>query len=163
MDHPFNLNIGKIAGGNWASSVPAHAELEGRLAFPPGMTPTQIMNRVSQVIAERHAALADADTPAPELEFHGFRSEGHLVDMQAPGIRLLSRCHQSLTGEMPGEYLSTCTTDLRAFHVQGGIEGTCYGPVASHIHGVDECVDIESIRQTLRTYALFICRWAEEV
>ncbi len=162
LDHPFNLNIGKIAGGNWASSVPAHAELEGRLAFPPGMTPEQIMTRVREVIADRHAELADADTPGPEIEFHGFRSEGHLVDLEAPGIRLLSRCHHTLTGEMPSHYLSTCTTDLRAFHVQGGIAGTCYGPVASHIHGVDECVDIESIRQTLRTYALFISRWAGE-
>lgn len=161
LDHPFNLNIGTIAGGNWPSSVPAHAQLEGRLAFPPGMTPTQIMDRVSAVIAERHRELAGA-APPPQLDFHGFRSEGHLVDMQAPGIRLLSSCHHALTGEQPREYLSTCTTDLRAFHVQGGIAGTCYGPVASHIHGVDECVDIESIRHTLQTYALFISRWAAE-
>ncbi|MEQ6916583.1 ArgE/DapE family deacylase [Halomonas aquatica] len=159
LDHPFNLSIGKIEGGNWASSVPAHAILEGRVGFPPGMRPDEVMERVRQVIAEHHRALDDA-SPAPRVEFHGFRSEGLLVDLETPGIRLLSRCHEDLVGEPPAHYLSTCTTDLRAFHVSGGINGTCYGPVAQRIHGVDECVEIDSIRRVLTTYALFIHRWA---
>ncbi|MFP4262953.1 MAG: ArgE/DapE family deacylase [Halomonas sp.] len=158
LDHPFNLSIGRIEGGNWASSVPAHAVLEGRVGFPPGMPPDEVMARVREVIADHHQALDDG-SPAPRVEFHGFRSEGHLVDLETPGIRLLSRCHEDLVGEPPAHYLSTCTTDLRAFHVSGGINGTCYGPVAQRIHGVDECVEIDSIRRVLTTYALFISRW----
>ncbi|TLF52587.1 ArgE/DapE family deacylase [Halomonas urmiana] len=159
LEHPFNLSIGKIEGGNWASSVPAHALLEGRVGFPPGMSADEIMARVRRVIADHHQAMDDG-SPAPRVEFHGFRSEGHLVDLDTPGIRLLSRCHEDLAGAPPGHYLSTCTTDLRAFHVAGGINGTCYGPVAQRIHGVDECVEIDSIRRVLTTYALFIHRWA---
>ncbi|MGR2738911.1 ArgE/DapE family deacylase [Billgrantia sp. Q4P2] len=157
---PFNLSIGKIEGGNWASSVPAHAILEGRVGFPPGMSPNVVMNRVRHCIAARHAELGDG-SPAPRVEFHGFRAEGFVVDLETPGIALLSRCHQDLHGEPPQHYLSTCTTDLRAFHVSGEINGTCYGPVAQRIHGVDECVEIDSIRHVLTTYALFIHRWAE--
>jgi acetylornithine deacetylase len=159
LNHPFNLSIGKIEGGNWASSVPAHAILEGRVGFPPGMSADEIMNRVREVVAQRHAELG-GDDPNPRVEFHGFRSEGHLVELETPAIRLLSRCHEDLVGEPPAHYLSTCTTDLRAFHVQGGINGTCYGPIAQRIHGVDECVDIASIHRVLTTYALFISRWA---
>ncbi|MDI5893198.1 ArgE/DapE family deacylase [Halomonas rhizosphaerae] len=158
LDHPFNLSIGRIEGGNWASSVPAHAILEGRVGFPPGISPDEVMARVRQVIDDHHQAMDDG-SPAPRVEFHGFRSEGHLVDLETPGIRLLSRCHEDLVGEPPAHYLSTCTTDLRAFHVSGGINGTCYGPVAQRIHGVDECVEIDSIRRVLTTYALFISRW----
>jgi acetylornithine deacetylase len=160
LEHPFNLSIGKIEGGNWASSVPAHAILEGRAGFPPGMPPNEVMNLVRHAVEARHAELG-GDAPAPRVEFHGFRSEGHLVDLEAPGIALLSRCHQDLLGELPRTYLSTCTTDLRAFHVSGGINGTCYGPVAKRIHGVDECVEVDSIRHVLTTYALFIHRWAQ--
>lgn len=43
---------------------------------------------------------------------------------------------------------------------RSGIDGTCYGPVAERIHGVDECVEIASIRHVLTTYALFISRGA---
>lgn len=157
--HPFNLSLGKIEGGNWASSVPAHAVLEGRVGFPPGMTPDDAMARVRQTVERRHAELANGN-PLPRLDFHGFRSEGHRVDLDVPGIRLLSACHEALLGEPPAHYLSTCTTDLRAFHVSGEIAGTCYGPVAERIHGVDECVSIDSIRHVLTTYALFLHRWA---
>jgi len=159
--HPFNLSIGRVEGGNWASSVPAHAILEGRVGFPPGMTPDAAMRRIREAIMARHAELDDA-TPPPRVGFHGFRSEGHLVDLDTPGIRLLSACHEALLGEPPAHYLATCTTDLRAFHVMGGINGTCYGPVAQRIHGVDECVEIDSIRHVLTTYALFLHRWGQQ-
>ncbi|PCI54600.1 MAG: acetylornithine deacetylase [Alphaproteobacteria bacterium] len=160
-DHPFNLNIGKFKGGNWASSVPAHAEMEARIGFPVGMTANEIMQLVSdriELAAKQFPVFADN---MPKLRFHGFRSEGHMVDLKNPGIKLLSDCHHSLTNQEPEHYLSTCTTDLRAFHFYSKTGGTCYGPVARNIHGIDESVDIESIRQTLKTYALFISRWCE--
>ncbi|GGY06468.1 acetylornithine deacetylase [Litchfieldella qijiaojingensis] len=158
LEHPFNLNIGRFEGGNWASSVPAHATLEGRLGFAPEMSPQTAMEMMRECVAKRHAELGGNVEP-PIVDFHGFRSEGHLVDLDNPGVRLLTECHQALTGSEPEHYFSTCTTDLRAFHVGAGVTGTCYGPVAERIHGVDECVDIESIRHVLKTYALFICRW----
>lgn len=158
---PFNLNIGKINGGNWASSVPSHAELEGRIGFPVGMSASEIMQKVSDCISEAAAKDTAFAEGKPVVRFHGFRSEGHLVDMQHPGIELLSQCHKSITKAEPEQYLSTCTTDLRAFHFYSRTAGTCYGPVAKNIHGVDECVDIESIRHTLKTYALFISRWCQ--
>lgn len=160
-EHPFNLNIGKFKGGNWASSVPAYAEMEGRIGFPVGMTSNQIMQMVSDKVEFAISQHPELKANPPLLRFHGFRSEGHLVDMQNPGIKVLSECHQSLTHSEPEQYLSTCTTDLRAFHFYNRTAGTCYGPIAKNIHGVDECVDIESIRHTLKSYALFISRWCK--
>ena len=37
-DHPINLNIGKIEGGDWASSVPAWCRLDCRIAIYPGIS-----------------------------------------------------------------------------------------------------------------------------
>jgi len=161
FEHPFNLNLGQIQGGNWPSSVPAHAELEGRLGFPIGMTANEIMQRVNDTIEQAAMRLPAFKNTKPMVRFHGFRSEGHLVDLKNPGIELLSHCHYRLTNKQPEEYLSTCTTDLRAFHFYDRTAGTCYGPVAENIHGIDERVDIESIRHTLKTYALFISRWCD--
>ncbi|MEJ2653753.1 MAG: ArgE/DapE family deacylase, partial [Acidihalobacter sp.] len=141
VEHPFNLNIGRIQGGNWASSVPAYAELEGRIGFPVGMSPEEIMQRVRQAVTERHVELSGGGAQPPMVEFHGFRSEGHLVDLESPGVRLLERCHEDLTGTTAPHYLSTCTTDLRAFQVAGGVPGTCYGPVAQRIHGLAGLID----------------------
>ena len=62
---------------------------------------------------------------------------------------------------IPEPYRSACTTDLRAFHFCNRTGGTCYGPVAQNIHGVDERVNIASVRHVLTAYGLFISRWCQ--
>ena len=157
---PFNLNLGRIQGGDWASSVPAYASLEGRIGFPPSVTVADVQARV-QACIETEASQLGSGVSDVTVEFHGFCSEGVEVDLDDVGVRLLGRCHQDLTGAEVTTKPLTCTTDLRAYKVHGGINGTCYGPVAENIHGIDERVDIESIRHTLKTYALFLSRWSE--
>ncbi|MBY5930359.1 ArgE/DapE family deacylase [Halomonas sp. DP8Y7-3] len=159
VEHPFNLNIGRIEGGNWASSVPCHATLEGRIGFPPGVAAEEIMDKVRQCVDAAREGMGPGIS-APEVSFHGFRSEGHQVNLDHPGVALLADCHRALTGEALPSVALTCTTDLRALN-RHGISGTCYGPVAERIHGVDERVEIASIRHTLRAYALFLYRWGQ--
>ncbi len=161
MAHPYSLNIGKIEGGNWASSVPAYAELEGRIGFPPEMPSNIIMQLISDALAPVQQQLSHSQAGKMTLRFEGFRSEGHLVDLAHAGIQTLSSCHFDLLQQEPEHYFATCTTDLRAFHCYDSTAGTCYGPVAENIHGIDERVNIESIRHTLKTYALFIMSWCK--
>lgn len=159
ISHPLNLNIGIFSAGDWPSTVPAMAELHGRMSYFPGMAYADIAQRISQVI--KQAALQDdwlRENP-PKVSFYGFRSDGHIASAQQPALRTLASCHQELAGEMPAEYISTCTTDLRAFHHFGRSQHTCFGPVAESIHGVDECVEIESVIHTAKVYALFLAKW----
>ncbi|MEX2321008.1 MAG: peptidase dimerization domain-containing protein, partial [Saccharospirillum sp.] len=57
IDHPFNLNIGTISGGNWPSSVPAFAEMEGRIGFPPGMTKPVYLTHYQRTAISRATTL----------------------------------------------------------------------------------------------------------
>jgi acetylornithine deacetylase len=159
IPHPLNLNIGSFSAGDWPSTVPAEAEIHGRLAYFPGTGFAAIAARIKATIA-RAAAEDDwlRDTP-PELSFYGFRSDGHISSVAQPALQTLAACHQKLTGELPQEYISTCTTDLRAFHHFGRSQGTCYGPLAESIHGVDERVNIDSVIHTAKAYALFLSEW----
>jgi acetylornithine deacetylase len=159
LAHPINLNVGIIDGGDWPSTVPAEAAFHGRLSFYPGVAYERISRRIEETV--RQAAAEDEwlrDNP-PEVTFYGFRSEGHSLPRDLPAFTLLDGCHRSLTGRSAESYVSTCTTDLRAFHHFGTGQPTCYGPVAENIHGVDERVAIDSIIQVARTYALFLARW----
>lgn len=157
--HPLNLNIGIFKGGDWPSTVPSAAEFHGRLSFFPGTGYEAVCHRIRAAVAE--AAQGDpwlASNP-PEVEFYGFRSEGHSLSRELPALATLNGCHQTLTGRAAESYISTCTTDLRAFHFFGQGEGTCYGPVAENIHGANERVNIASVLQVARAYALFLARW----
>jgi acetylornithine deacetylase len=159
IEHPINLNIGIFRGGDWPSTVPAAAEFHARLSFFPGTPFAEVCRRIEGAVAE--AARDDswlAENP-PEVEFYAFRSEGHTVSRDQPALATLNACHRDLTGRDAESYVSTCTTDLRAFQFFGRGQGTCYGPVAENIHAANERVNIASVHQVARTYALFLARW----
>ena len=157
--HPLNLNIGIIKGGDWPSTVPALAEFHGRLSFFPGTPFDAVRRRIEETVARAAAADPWLAANPPEVEFYAFRSEGHILERGHPVLSTLNDCHRALTGADAESYVSTCTTDLRAYHFFGRGEGTCYGPVAENIHGADERVRLDSIHQVARAYALFLARW----
>ena len=159
LDHPLNLNVGIVRGGDWPSTVPAFAELHGRLSFFPGVSYESVCERIVDTV--RAAAVRDhwLSLNPPKVSFYAFRSEGHSLGLDLEPFQVLSGCHQALTGEPPREYVCTCTTDLRAFASFGRGQGTCYGPVAENIHAPNERVLLESVLHTARAYALFLARW----
>jgi acetylornithine deacetylase len=159
LPHPLNLNIGIFEGGDWPSTVPAEASFHGRLSYFPGTPYDQICRRIVDCVAD--AANKDPWLAAnpPSVEFYGFRSDGHMISRDLPALTTLNDCHRELAGEDALEYVSTCTTDLRAFHYFGNGQVTCFGPMAENIHGSNERVNLESVLHTARSYALFLSRW----
>lgn len=159
LKHPLHLNIGVMSGGNWPSTVPASAEFHCRLGFFPGTTYQEIRHRVLNAIhkaSEEDVWLAQNQ---PEVEFYGFRSEGHSLDFSMPAFQAMSECNRDLTGYPAAEYVSTATTDLRAFVNFGKGQATCFGPVAENIHAENERVNLASVFHTAKAYALFLARW----
>jgi acetylornithine deacetylase len=157
--HPLNFNPGMLSGGDWPSTVPAWCELHCRLSFFPGIPYPEIQNRVRRTVLE--AAEKDPwlqDNP-PQVEFYGFRSEGHSVSPDLPAFGLLNSCQYDLTGQEAARYISTCTTDLRTFCLYGQGQATCFGPVAENIHAANERVRLDSVLHTASAYALFMARW----
>jgi acetylornithine deacetylase len=163
LRHPVNLNIGIIKGGDWPSTVPAFAEFHGRLGFTPNIAFPEIRNRVAGAIAEAASADAWLSKNPPCVDFYGFRSEGHHISRDLPALKTLEACHRDLSGRAPESFVSTATTDLRTFVHFGRGQATCFGPVAERIHGVNECVNIDSVVHTAKVYALFLLRWCNSV
>jgi acetylornithine deacetylase len=158
-EHPINLNIGIIEGGDWPSTVPAEAGFHARLSFFPGVTYAETCSLIEATISKAAANDDWLRNNQPTVEFYGFRSEGHSLPRDMRAFTVLDSCQESLTGKIAETYISTCTTDLRAFHWFGKGQPTCFGPVAENIHGTDERVNLESVMHVARTYALFLARW----
>ncbi|MBS3780302.1 MAG: ArgE/DapE family deacylase [Desulfovermiculus sp.] len=157
--HPLNFNPGMLSGGDWPSTVPAWCEMYCRLSFYPGMSYPEIQDRVKRTVLEAAEKDPWLQANPPQVDFYGFRSEGHSVPLDLPALQLLSSCHHELTGEPAARYISTCTTDLRAFCLYGQGQATCFGPVAENIHAANERVRLDSVLHTARSYALFMARW----
>src|SRR3712207_6775 len=99
IEHPINLNVGVIHGGDWPSTVPGSCELHCRLAFYPGQSVAEVRAEIEATIA---AAAADdpwlRDHP-PVVSYDGFSTAGSVVSMDKPSVRLLGAWHERVTGQ----------------------------------------------------------------
>ena len=159
FDHPLNLNIGIFSGGSWPSSVPDEAAFHGRLSYFPEDRFNDIRQKIIRAVRQASEKDSWLSRNPPEIEFYGFRSDGHAVDRNLPVLATLNECHRILTGTNAEAYIATCTTDLRAFQLFSPGQATCYGPVAESIHAANERVHIPSVMQVAKAYALFLSRW----
>jgi acetylornithine deacetylase len=156
---PIKLNLGKIQGGEWASSVPTRCVMELRIGSYP-----EVPAAATRAAVE--ACLQRATQTDPRLagvrfkvSYAGFQAEGFVADRHAPMMRTLAAAHTRALGTQPDWYASTATTDARTFHLYGTIPATCYGPEATDIHGIDESVSLASAVAVAQVLALFVARW----
>jgi acetylornithine deacetylase len=158
-EHPVNFNLGKISGGEWASSVPTQCRVDLRLGFYPGLKPAAVRQEVEALLNEAWRSHPQHQSLRYEIVYQGFQAEGLVVDMAQPVITELIRAHQDIAGAPIQQRAFTGTTDVKFFHLYGRIPATCYGPAGQDIHGIDEWVSIASMQQVSAVLALFIARW----
>ena len=164
MDHALNLNIGKIEGGDWTSSVPAWSVFDVRMAIFPGQSIDAAKAEIERVIMDSARENAFLRNSLPEIVYHGFHAEGYALSRDssanaASAIAALDKAHHSVSGEALQREAITATTDARFFGLYADTPALVYGPCAEAIHGFNERVDLESMRRITKATALFIADW----
>jgi acetylornithine deacetylase len=157
--HPINLNIGKIEGGDWASSVPCWCRIDCRVAIFPGENAAD----KSAEIKERIEAFARKDpylsNNPPKVIFNGFHTEGYVLEPGSEAEAVLGEAHKAVFDAPLESFVTAGYLDNRVYALYDKIPSLCYGPVSKNIHGFDECVSIESVKKITTAMALFIAEW----
>lgn len=157
--HPINLNIGRIEGGDWASSVPAWCRIDCRIAIFPGTPaaePAAEIEAAVAAMARRDPFLANRP---PEVTFNGFFAEGYVLEPGSDAERVLGDAHRSATGEELSTFMTAGYLDARVHALYDRIPALCYGPSSENIHGCDERVSLASVRRITTAMALFVAEW----
>eukprot|EP01112_Ceratiomyxa_fruticulosa_P022498 TRINITY_DN824_c0_g1_i2.p1 TRINITY_DN824_c0_g1~~TRINITY_DN824_c0_g1_i2.p1 ORF type:complete len:424 (-),score=97.62 TRINITY_DN824_c0_g1_i2:158-1429(-) len=155
--HPINFNLGKIDGGEWASSVPCQTVIEVRVGFFPGIKPKEVQHEIESVLKE---AAAKRNIQY-SVHYSGFQAEGCEMPPTCEMMTLLSKLHTELLNKPIIKDPVTCTTDARFFKLYQNSLVTCFGPEATSIHGIDESVSLESLRDITRILACFMAEWCQ--
>ncbi|MEM9062424.1 MAG: ArgE/DapE family deacylase [Pseudomonadota bacterium] len=160
LDHPINFNLGKISGGDWASSVPAWCRLDCRISIFPGDDPAVAAAAIEDRV--RRAAAADpylSNNP-PRVSFNGFHTRGYVLDEGSEAERVLADAFEvAYPGQTLQAETSTAYLDSRVFVLYGDCPCLVFGPRSENIHGFDERVSLDSLRRVTKTIALFIADW----
>lgn len=157
--HPINFNLGKIAGGDWASSVPAWCEFDMRVAVYPGQSLESARSEIEAFIAEAAAKDPFLATHLPTVSYHGFMAEGYVLENSEDVESSLRHAHEIVFHEPLQEHVTSAATDARFFGLYADTPALVYGPECRMPHGYDEAVNLESLRQITKTIALFIADW----
>jgi acetylornithine deacetylase len=155
--HPYNVNIGSFASGDWPSSVPASATLRVRVGHPTAWTADEAEARVRAAID----AVEDPwlrDHPAV-IRPSGFRAKGYAIASDDPLVARLAMAHAAAHGRRADTVAMASTTDARLYLNDFDVPALCYGPTAHNIHGIDEHVELSSIVAGAKTLARFIADW----
>jgi acetylornithine deacetylase len=159
LNQPINLNIGKIAGGDWASSVPAWCTIDCRIAMLPGTSAAEAMREIEaevQAFARGDSFLANMP---PQIDWNGFTAEGYVLEEGSLAEATLAEAHREVTGKPLETSLATAYLDSRVYALYDKIPVLNYGCTAENYHGFDERVNLASLERNTEVIALFIARW----
>lgn len=159
VEHPFNINIGRIAGGDWASSVPAWCTLDVRAGFPPGVKAETAAREIEHGLREACRDHAFLSNNPPQVEYNGFYAEGYELPPGGEAEQALSRAHAWACGDELDSAVLPAYLDARVFALYDDCPALVYGPRAHAIHGFDERVELESVRRITSAIALFVAQW----
>ncbi len=158
-EHPINLNVGRIEGGDWASSVPAWCRLHCRIAIYPGRPAADAAREIEEVVSAFSRADGFLANNPPRVSFDGFFAEGYVLPEGSDAERALGDAHRAST-DLPLEtFMTAGYLDTRVYALYDRVPALCYGPASRNIHGVDECVSLPSLKRITGTMALFVAEW----
>ena len=156
VNHPVNVNIGTLEGGEWNSSVPTRAKLGLRVGVMMGNTARAVRADIERIVAEQAATMPSAKVT---VEFRGFTADPCVFDMGSDICRLAKRCYAEASGGELRDYPATGLTDGRFFELYQDSRVACFGPDATEIHGIDESVGLDSVHAITRSIALLMAEW----
>lgn len=158
VNHPVNVNLGTVEGGEWNSSVASKCRIGLRVGVMLGYPAAQAKADIERIVAEAAAdpALRGAKVA---LSWGGFMADACAFDRSSPIALLAERCFAEAGGGNLRAYPATGLTDGRFFELYQGTPVAVFGPDAENIHGIDESVGIASMHAITRTIALMIAEW----
>lgn len=157
-NHPINVNLGTLEGGEWNSSVATRAKIGFRVGVMLGHPASAVKGEIEALIddARRDPRLAGARL---DLSFAGFMADAAEFPASQPISQALTRFHADVFGSQIRHTRSLGLTDARFYTLYQDTQATCYGPESENIHGIDESVGLESLREVTKVIALTIAGW----
>jgi acetylornithine deacetylase len=133
----YPISIGRVEGGDWASTVMAQVHLEGRYGVA-------LEESVDEAMLAFEDALAGTGA---EVDWFGGRFASAGIDVDHPLVQDVAAAHAAVTGT-PAQILgSTYGSDLRQL-VHAGIPTVLYGPGDPvRAHSDSESVPVAQVEQ----------------
>ncbi|MEQ2525594.1 peptidase [Bacillaceae bacterium CLA-AA-H227] len=159
---PFPINMGKISGGDWPSSVADLVQIEGRM----GVSPEETMDEAKEEMAQWIERLKEIDpwfeTHPPKLEWFGARWLPGAIDIEHELMQTLSSNYKDVIKEEPIIEASPWGTDGGLLTNVGNTPSVVFGPgVTEMAHFSNEYIELDKVFMAAEIIALTLLDWCE--
>ncbi|HIF20843.1 MAG TPA: M20/M25/M40 family metallo-hydrolase, partial [Gemmatimonadetes bacterium] len=158
---PFAISIGTIQGGDWASSVPDHVSMEGRMGVAPGEEFTAARTALEASVARVAETDPWLSEHPPRVEWWGGRFLSAQTPADHPLVTTLLAAASSVSGRQASVEGMTYGADMGLIANVGGTPAVLYGAGDIRLaHRPDECVEIDDLLTMARTLAVTAMRFS---
>ncbi|KAL3455116.1 tryptophan synthase beta subunit-like PLP-dependent enzyme [Aspergillus heterothallicus] len=149
---PATLHCGLIQGGEEASSYPAKCTVTVEFRTIPGQTEESIVRDI-------RALLEDVQKENPRFQFAEPKATltrpAHKIEADHPFIRKVAQCAADAMGSQPEVQAVPFWCDA-ALLSAAGVPAAVFGPSGHGLHGKEEWVEVESLKQMHQTFTKLI-------
>lgn len=157
---PLPINVGKIQGGSWPSSVPDLVTLEGRI----GVGPHENMDDVKKELADCLDQVCSTDdwlkNHPVKLEFFGAQWVPNAVDSHHPFVKEIEENFDAIYQRKIKIEAAPWGTDGGLLGRVGNIPTLVIGPGETKVaHYPNEYIEIKEVIQAAKLFALTLSTW----
>ncbi|MDN4523239.1 peptidase [Fictibacillus fluitans] len=155
---PVPINLGKISGGDWPSSVPDCIVIEGRI----GVAPDETLEQVKKEFEDRMSSIQDEWLTGhpPRVEWFGAQWLPGAIDTEHELMQLLKKRFRDISGNEPVIEASPWGTDGGLLTAVGQTPSIVFGPgVTSVAHYPDEYIELDKIFEAAAMITLTVMDW----
>ncbi|WP_102349177.1 peptidase [Bacillus sp. Marseille-P3661] len=157
---PIPINIGKMEGGDWPSSVADLVILEGRM----GISPEETINQAKEEMQNWLDSLQELDpwfkNHPVKIEWFGARWLPGAIDLEHQLLQTLIQRYGDVINEPPIIEASPWGTDGGLLTKAGNTPSIVFGPgVTKMAHFPNEYIEINKVFQVAEIIALTLIDW----
>ncbi|MDQ6599336.1 peptidase [Bacillus salipaludis] len=157
---PIPINIGKINSGEWPSSVPDLAFIEGRMGVAPDETIPSAKLEMENCLQELNQCDEWFRANPLQIEWFGGRWIPGSLESDHPLMKELSASFQEITGEAPVIEASPWGTDGGILSSVGNTPVVVFGPgITETAHDADEHIELEDLYIASEIIARTLIKW----
>ncbi|MGG1674670.1 peptidase [Neobacillus sp. NRS-1170] len=159
---PIPINIGKIKSGEWPSSVPDTAILEGRMGVSPEETIQTAQLEMETCLRELNEKDEWLCENPLQIEWFGGRWLPGSLEGDHPLIKELSKSFIEVKGNQPAIEASPWGTDGGILSNVGNTPVVVFGPgITETAHDANEHINLEDLFAASEIIAFTLLEWCE--
>jgi acetylornithine deacetylase len=159
---PLPINVGRIQGGSWPSSVPDLVTMEGRIGVGPHEEMAEVRSQLVACVQDVNQADDWLISHPARVEFFGGQWVPNYVEHDHPFVKVLTDNFEKVYDRAIAIEASPWGTDGGLLGKVGGIPTLIIGPGETKVaHYPNEFIDLKEVVKAAKVFANTIISWCE--